>query len=326
MKIKKILISISAILCAGILFVFPGCSLFHSDTIDAVRNRVETLRKEVSERMIEALKNEDILAVKDLFCQKSQELKSIYAQIESTFHFMDGQIESYKISDSTGYERYSNEYGTVVQYTFGSDIYITTDTGRYYDLYFKTHYIELDSSIKGMTSYILSENDKDSEDGNSCKAGYDWSSPYDGECGLISAKLISAVSQKDADAVKSLLCQKTLEAPELDSEIQAVFEFFQGMPLFTEREDGLYDGLSENDLACRVLAYETEKDKDGAVEAVWVSVTVLNVLTDADKHYSIDFAAYLQCNHNPQNIGVSFFSLEDFNAGEQKQVGEWIHE
>lgn len=325
MKIVKILISASVVLCATIIFAFSGCALFNSDGIIAVRERAEVLRSEMSESLAEAFKNEDVLAVKALFCPKSQELKNIDEQIESTFDFIEGQFGSYTIGDSAGYEEYSSESGEVVQYSFGGDVYITTDTGRRYNLYFTVHYIEQDSSIEGITAYRISESDMDYEDGNFCKAGYDWSSPYDGECGIISAKLITAVAQKDAESVKNLLCAKTLENAEIDDEIQAVFEFFQGQPLFTEREDGLYDGLAENELTCRVI-YDTDRNKDGAVEAVWVSVTVLNVFTDAGKEYSLGFAAYLQCDNNPQNKGISLFSFEDFNFGRQKQVGEWIHE
>lgn len=318
---------VSAVLCGLIIFLFSGCVLFDNpDGIAAVRERVEKLRYEMSETLVTAFKNNDAAAVKNLFCQKSQELEGIEDQIESTFSFMEGDIETYDASRSTPYEGYSNDYGHISEYSFGSSIFIDTDAGRQYELYFNVHYIALHPSIEGMTSYRLIERDKDYEERKTCRAGYGWSSPYDAECGIISAELIKAVADKDMAAVKSLLCEETLKSNTLDGEIQTIFEFFEGKPLFREREDGLYNyNEGEEGFSCRALGYEIERNDDGEITEVWLSVITQSVYTDAGKDYTICFTAYLQCDDKPSFKGVSYFSFEDHAADEEKQAGGWIH-
>ncbi len=322
---RLIFISVLAVLCACIT-VFSGCWLLSSDGIGAVRSRAEKMRYEMSETIMDAFKNKDVAAVKNLFCPKSQEIEDIDGQIEKTFSFMEGDIQSYEISKSTGYESVSKDYGKITQYTFGNSIFINTDAGRKYTLYLNVHFIELDSVIEGMTNYNLYENDRDYEDIKRCSAGFGWSSPFDAELGIMSATLIKAVAGKDADAVKSLMCEKALRDARLDGEIAAVFEFFDGTPLFSERVDGLYNSDdNENDFNCRVLGYEIKRDGDGNATEVWCSVITQNILTDSGRHYSLDFSIYLKNDETPSYEGIAYFSFEDFGSDTEKQVGGWVH-
>lgn len=322
---RLIFISVLAVLCACITAV-SGCLFLSSDGIGAVRSRAEKLRCEMSETLMVAFKNKDVAAVKNLFCPKSQEIGDIDGQIEKTFSFMEGDIQSYEISKSTGYESVSKDYGKITQYTFGNSIFINTDAGRKYTLYLNVHFIELDSVIEGMTYYNLSENDRDYEDIKRCSAGFGWSSPFDAELGIISADLIKAVAGKDADAVKSLMCEKALRDARLDGEIAAVFEFFDGTPLFEERADGLYSASeNENDFSCRALGYEILKDGQANVTSVWCSVITQDIFTDSGRSYNLDFSVYLQNDEAPALKGISGFAFEDFESDTEKQVGGWVH-
>ncbi len=322
---RLIFISALSVLCACITAV-SGCLFLSSDGIGAVRSRAEKLRYEMSETIMDAFKNKDVAAVKNLFCPKSQEIGDIDGQIEKTFSFMEGDIQSYEISKSTGYESVSKDYGKITQYTFGNSIFINTDAGRKYELYLNVHFKELDNVIEGMTFYTLSEHDREYEDMKRCRAGFGWSSPFDAELGIISADLIKAVAGKDASAVKSLMCFEALQNERLDEEIGAVFEFFDGTPLFSERVDGLYNSDdNENDFNCRVLGYEIKRDGDGNATEVWCSVITQNILTDSGRSYNLDFSVYLQNDEAPALKGISGFEFEDFESDAEKQVGGWVH-
>ena len=133
---KRVLTNIFAVLLCllSVLGLF-GCSLRDEpNAMSAVRERANKLRSEMSETMIAAFKAKDVTAVKDLFCIKSQQLDGIDSQIEATFDFMDGDISSYKINSSIGYEGCSTDFGKVTEYEFCSDAFITPDTGRQYKL------------------------------------------------------------------------------------------------------------------------------------------------------------------------------------------------
>jgi len=327
-------IILAVIVCAPVVFSFSGCNLldgffdelFDGNDIASVRERVEKLRYEMSDTIIYGFKNREVNAIKELYCLKTQELPDIDEQIETTFEFMDGEILSYKVSLSTSYEGYGNNYGTVTDYDFGSDIFIVTETGREYDLFFHVNYIS-DDEIKGMTTYSVCEDDREYDDYKICRAGYGWSSPYDAECGILSAELIKALGGGEVNAVKELMCAQTLGNPSIDANIQAAFEFFDGNPVFTEREDGLYGySKSDQDFSCRVLGYERAKSDNGEVEEIWVNILTQTVRTDTGKEYDFDIVAYLRNDKNARYKGISCFTVKDSKTDDDIFVGEWIHE
>lgn len=329
---------IAAGLCVAVLFAFSGCSILNilNDIVDAVqgengigavRKKMETWRQEQSEKLIAGIKSRDTEGVKALFCPKSQGLAEIDGQIERSFDFMDGAILSYQIKKSLSYEGYANDYGKVTEYEFNSDIYITTDTGRKYLFYFAAQYL-VEPEIEGMTDYAILEWDKEYEERTVCRAGYGWSSPYDGECGVLAARLITSLAKGDADGVKSLFCAEALGNGELDGQIESAISFFDGNPLFTERADGLYNnyhGEGENDFYYRTLGYEIDKGTNGDMVGVWVSSYVHSVYTDAGKDYTLFFTAYLVNEQKPQWAGISCFSLENRESEQEISVGGWIH-
>ncbi|MDE7401335.1 MAG: DUF5104 domain-containing protein [Clostridia bacterium] len=320
LKVRHIFIAFLAALIFGIA-AFSGC-IDLSNSIMAVRSRADKLRKEMSERIIAGFKESDVSAVKEQFCTKSQEIPDISEQIAYSFTFMDGNIESYKISDSIGYEGYGSEYGKVDDYEFGSDIFITTDTGKQYDIYLKIKYIT-DESIKGLSFYTISEPGYN----NYCHAGFNWDSPYDAECGKTSAELIKSIADGDAETIKSLMCPAVSERAETDGQIQAVIEAFEGKPLFTERDDGLYDfSYNENDFSSHTNC-KTITDGDGTPVEIWAKVYARPICTDAGEKYELEFVVFLQNDADPQLKGISFISLSDYYATSNNtnvSVGEWI--
>ena len=324
MKIrKKIALVTVAVLCCLTVINFCGCFIsdFH-DGIFAVRKRVEKLRYEMSETIIDAFKNRDKQQIKELFCTKTQQLSATDSQIEEGFDFIDGEIVSHKINGDTSYEGYGIDFGKVTDYSFDSDTRIVTDAGKTYELYISVFYIVDDASIKGMTAYVISELDEDFLSKNKCRVGYHWSSPYDAECGIITAELAKALGNSDLEGVKSLMCNQVTAKTEIDSEIEKAFEFFDGLPVFTERDDGLYGySTAEEDFFCRVLGYEKTISENGKETGVWVSVISQPVCTDTGKKYSFDFSAYLTHEINPEYKGIAYFEISDLGTDAEVKVG-----
>lgn len=317
---RQIFSIITSTLCIS---TFTGCSAsFNGNSMSNVRKRADKLRHEMSETIISAYKEKNAAPIKALLCPLSQELPDVDEQIQASFSFMEGNIQSYMISEDISGEHYSKDYDTITAYDFYNDIHITADTGRKYRLRFHVDYIS-DERIKGITQYSITEDDRENGDKNSY-VGYEWSSPYDKECGVISAKIIKALADKDANALKSILCPRSASKDSIDEEIQAAFTLFDGSPLFTEREDGLYRNHgSDTEFTSFTLGYESTKDESGNEVGVWANVLAHSIYTDVGTNYTIKFAAYL-VNQNSEVTGVSYIRIEDNKSKSEATIGDWI--
>lgn len=318
---KRITMTVAAlILCFAAALSLAGCFLFgDGNDIASVRERVETLRFETSDTLVAAINARDTQTIKSLFCEKTQELPDIDEQIEAGYEFLGGKIKSYKVSGSTSYEGYANDYGTVSEYDFGSEIFITSDSGKEFGLYFKINYITSEKPIAGMTFFNLYENKSGYEDYEKRMVGYPWSSPYDAEGGVITARLVKAIANKDENGLKKLLHEKTLESPTLADEIRAVFDFFDGAPVFTERADGLYDySDDEKDFTCSVSGIAREE-----ADRLRIRVIARPVCTDTGKRYELEFIATLSADSKHELIGIEYISVEDWDSDERVRLGSW---
>lgn len=313
---KRIIFSIATAFCLLLTVAFAGCSvLFGENNISSVRERVNKRRYEMSETFISAYKEKNAEPIKALMCPMSQELGDLDGQIINSFSFMEGNIKTYKISGDISGEGYSNNYGTITAYDYYNDIYITTDTGRQYRLWFHDRYIT-DERIKGVTQYGITETDREEYQGIHVSCG--WTSPYDRECGVLSAQIIKALASEDLTTIKNILCQRAANTENIDKKIQAAFN---------KREDGIYRNYGEEDkeFDCRVLGYDSEKDDNGNEVDIWAHVFINIIYTDTGDRYSLDFTAYL-ANDNSDIKGVSSVQLEDLDNETSVVFGEWIHE
>ncbi len=121
-------------------FFLSGCGIFSSNNYV---NHYEVAREQ-SETIIEAVLNEDVDAIEELFCpyikKNHPELES---EIQELFAFIDGEIVSYdepKVNIGSG----KTDYGQgVVEQSMGGIINnIKTDTGKTYFLVFGCHTVD----------------------------------------------------------------------------------------------------------------------------------------------------------------------------------------
>ena len=302
-----------AIVLFMLCFSLSGCSLFFDENgndISSVRYRVKKMQYEMAESLISGFKEKNAKTIKELFCPKSKELPTIEEQIEETFSFVEGEILSYTIAKTHNEKGYANSYGVVSKYRYSGQIEIYTDSQKEYTLIFNMKYL-FDKPIEGMTSYVIEKKEAELDSFIFCRAGYDWYSPYDGEAGMISAELIQAIGTKDLSAVKSLMWSKTLENPELDHKIQTAFELFEGTPVFTKREDGLYNKNPEEGFLMRVFSHGREKDENGNDLGFWVSVGIYGIKTTTGKRYNLEFSMCLKDETSKIFQGISYFELAD---------------
>jgi hypothetical protein len=296
------------------------------DGILSVRSKAKEYFKTQSNALIQAVCNRDTATIKGLFCPMSQQLADIDKQIEDCLAFIDGNIVSYNIKDNfKDSEGYTNHYGTVTQYySYGEIDKIVTDTGKTYEITYHAYIVE-DDSIKGMTWLNLYE---------AFPAGYDysytidrvynrvgrmWSSPYDIECGILSAKVINAISEKDTDFLLNNFNEKESSDPEFKQNIENYVAFFNGNPLFTERDDGLY-GNDEHDFWFKV-SYDLQPN-DSNPEKIYTIISVYNIETDTGDIYELYYGAFF--NYSDRQFESFDYMTLTNSATEEKVVANYI--
>ncbi|MCD7742287.1 MAG: DUF5104 domain-containing protein [Ruminococcus sp.] len=104
-----------------------------------------------SKQVYKYLKNQETRELKELFCEKSDLLNDLTAEIEGAYEFIDGEIiscgEIKTGSESASYRRFK-----VVRYHVEVDIYeVITDTGYEYNIYLGYQMVdEEEKDIEGL--------------------------------------------------------------------------------------------------------------------------------------------------------------------------------
>jgi hypothetical protein len=135
----------------------------------------------------------------------------------------------------------------------------------------------------------------------------------------MSYKLITAFSDHDMNGIKSMLCAKTFEMADIDTQIQDGLSFFKGKATMgaVKGNSSLYDG--KNDYQTTVSDDETVKNG----EPTRTSITVMNVNieTDANKIYKIKFYANLLYTGDETRKGITQIIITD-GDGRKQVIGE----
>lgn len=104
-KFKKI---ICVILSSVMALSLSSCSLLFKEK-EPEKPKAEIVLGYIQE------KNTD--AIYDLLCDKLQNTPNIKEQIEQTFDFIDGEIISYEINNSSGNANWENEKAKIILYS-----------------------------------------------------------------------------------------------------------------------------------------------------------------------------------------------------------------
>lgn len=118
--------------------------------------------------------------------------------------------------------------------------------------------------------------------------------------------VLKCFEEKNAEDLKSLFCSCVAETHDLDKEIQAAFDAFEG----SITDKGYWSDMG-------VVGAQTE---DGKLVKQTIAPYLENILTDAGGKYTIAFNEFLILSENPELVGVTHILLkfgdEKFLIGE----------
>lgn len=136
MKQQKTVKIILTILIAS--SILSGCGIL-SENKDNINH--EKVTREQSEIIMEAVLNEDVDAIAELFCPYVKENHpELESEIQELFAFIDGEIISYdEPKTNVGFGKTESGQGVVEQSMSGITKNIKTDTGKTYFLVFGSH-------------------------------------------------------------------------------------------------------------------------------------------------------------------------------------------
>ena len=123
----------------------------------------------------------------------------------------------------------------------------------------------------------------------------------------VNERMLHAIEYKNADELKELFSEKLIESDKnLDEEIAAAFDFFQG-----------------NIISKNAVMFDEEGAKD---DGVWTRYFVYgdnrNIITDDDKEYVIITSHVVVYDSKPERIGLAKILIKD-SDGNRYQIGDF---
>lgn len=147
-KFKK---SISVILSSAVAIVFSSCS-FSFEEKEPEKPKAEIVLGYIQE------KNTD--AIYDLLCEKLQNTPNINEQIEQTFDFIDGEIISYEINNSSSNAQWGGGKSKINLYS--SCKQIKTHLNKEYQLIISYYDVnDFEPELVGIDYIAIVEKDQD---------------------------------------------------------------------------------------------------------------------------------------------------------------------
>ncbi len=114
-KFKKI---ISVILSSAVAIIFSSCSFSFAE---------KEPEKSKAEIVLGYIQKKNTDAIYDLLCEKLQNTPNIKEHIKETFDFIDGEIISYEINNSSGNAKWEDEKTKIILYSCCNQIKTSSD-------------------------------------------------------------------------------------------------------------------------------------------------------------------------------------------------------
>jgi len=304
------------------IVMLSGCSLspgiqtrlnmLNSETYNADNENLQT-----TQDVLNCFSEKNEKALNALLSPKTQELADTDQQILAAFKLFEGKVTSFN-KDLSGYEGSDIENGEKILLDREWNIKdIVTDVGNKYTIQIHTYNIcDADKSRVGITDFTIK-----SSDGTNLHVGYGWPFHYnDGRD--MSYKLITAFSSHDKNGIKSMLCAKIFVMANIDTQIQDGLSFFEGKATMgaVKGNSSLFDG--KNDYHTTVSDSETVKN--GEPTRTSITVTNVNIQTDVNKIYKIEFYANLLYTSDETRKGITQIIITDGN-GRKQVIGERLN-
>lgn len=140
---------------------------------------------------------------------------------------------------------------------------------------------------------------------SSCKSGYINQST---ESRNQAVEILRCLDEEDVEGLKSMFCERVASTHDLDEEITAAMEFYQGKS--TSFPDLSIGG-----------GYWTV---DGAYEDNHLSYSMRDISTDAEIQYDIYTSTYLIYKDDPTCVGMTYLDIYDTLTDEKVEIGEFV--
>lgn len=282
------------------------------DMLTSETNNADKENLKTTQNVLDCFSKKDAKALKALLCPKTQELKDTDQQILEAFRLFHGKVISFN-KDLSGNQTDDIEYGkrTSLERDWGTED-IVTDENNKYTIQIHTYNIcDVDKSRVGITDITISSK------GSNFQIGYRWPF-YNNEGQDLSYKLITAFSDRDIKGIKSMLCAKTSEMADIDTQIQDGLGFFEGKAIMgaVKGNSALYDGDNDYDITVN----DHEIVKNGKPTRTSLNVIIVNIKTDANKIYKMEFYANLLYTDDKAYKGITQINITD-DGGKKKVIG-----
>ncbi|MDO5151493.1 MAG: DUF5104 domain-containing protein [Oscillospiraceae bacterium] len=140
-----------------------------------------------------------------------------------------------------------------------------------------------------------------------CKSNESKSETYTDSLKRISIEIVRCFDEKDIEGLCNLMSQSSKDKYYIDTQIKEAFEFYEGKSTKAVPTGFQREGLM-NDFVDVTRYYDP----------------AIHVISDTGKEYRICFRYYYVDTDNPDNVGLTFIKLMEFNTGDLNYMLAYI--
>lgn len=119
--------------------------------------------------------------------------------------------------------------------------------------------------------------------------------------------ILNSLDTGDKEGLKNLFCNKVKSSAELDTQIDAAMEFYDGKTVS-------YD---------TILGAGSGSNRNGKIVRKTNNPNIIDIVTDTNKKYDIKFYMYIVCSEDEDKVGISEISIKS-DEGKECIIGSWI--
>jgi len=310
---------------AVVLAVLSGCFFNPRDLLLLRESETEAtlspdmqLAIDLSQQIMDCFINKDADTLYSLFSPDAQQFPIIKEQIDEAMNFINGNIISYELPTRPDYGGGSWEHGVQTAKSMDPEIdKVITDTGYEYRIGWQYFLIlrgrpdEVGLTVIGIRTlkgnYIF-------YDDVCIGVDSDWPQPSNAtgapDARAYVREVMRCIEERDAIALRNKFCNIIEDSPEIDAQIEELFDFIDGNVVHYDL-DGFFEEYDYDDSGNRIrYSY---------------CVRVRKVDTDSGKSYVIRIYFELKNDGRGDRLGISELRAERWSRDKQEvKVGDFL--
>jgi hypothetical protein len=124
--------------------------------------------------------------------------------------------------------------------------------------------------------------------------------------------ILQALDDHDSETLKGMFCEYARELPELDQQIQAAMDFYEGKLVSYDKDDSILGGGGY-------------KEIEEIITLIATGGAVYDISTDAGKRYAMSFSNYLVYWNHPESVGLSVVRIKSLDTEEECEIGSYYY-